>query len=150
MTKTKHPLTKEEFYDIFHKVPRLTVEILIINNKKQVLLTKRSIEPCKNYWHLPGGTVHYGESLKNAVARIAKQEINLSISDSVNVGYIEYPSHFNKKLGYPVGIVFMVTKYSGEIKLNDEALDYKWFDKLPTLMHPDQDVYLVNNKYLKA
>ncbi len=55
-----HPLSKKEFFDIYRKGPRLTVEIILLSDQG-VFLTLRNIEPCISLWHLPGGTVRFGE-----------------------------------------------------------------------------------------
>jgi 8-oxo-dGTP pyrophosphatase MutT (NUDIX family) len=149
MSKNDNPLTQKEFDDIYSKVPRLTVEIIIINDANQIFLTKRSIEPCIGQWHVPGGTVRFGEQLEDAVKRIARRELGITVTTSKNVGYIEYPSHFNNGLDSPVGIVFEVKSYSGEIDPNHESSKYGWHSKLPNKMHADQDVFLLKNGYLK-
>ena len=148
MTNHQYPLTKKEFDVIYSKVPRLTVEIIVKKKDGAVYMTKRAIKPCKGQWHLPGGTVFFGESLLEAVKRIASRELNIVVQHAKSNGYIEYPSHYLKGLDSPVGIVFEVTKYKGEPKINDEALDSNWFKKLPGKTHADQDVYLLQNKYL--
>lgn len=81
MSKNEYPLTKEEFDSIYSKVPRLTVE-LVIKDGDKILLTKRSIEPCRGLWHLPGGTVYFGESLLDAVKRIAKKELSIDVLEA--------------------------------------------------------------------
>lgn len=87
-----NPLTQEEFTSIYSKVPRLTAEIIAKNGAGAVYLTKRAIEPCKGLWHLPGGTVRFAEPMVVAVKRIAQRELNIIVTDTTVVGYIEYPS----------------------------------------------------------
>ncbi len=142
-------LSKEEFDYIYSKVPRLTIEIILKNDEGKILLTKRAIEPCIGQWHLPGGTVAFGESLKAAVLRVAKRELSIKVKESINVGYIEYPSHYLAGLDYPVGIVFEVISFAGQVKLNQESQNSGWFNHLPKNMHADQDVFLIKNRYLK-
>ncbi|HUC89381.1 MAG TPA: NUDIX hydrolase [Patescibacteria group bacterium] len=137
----KHPLSQKEFWEIYKKVPRLTVEI-VIKTDAGVFLTLRNIEPCKGLWHLPGGTVRFGEKLTDAVARIAKRELNIDVSDTKLLGYIEYPSHYEHDLDSPVGIAFEVTKFTGNIEPNSEAKDYGWFKELPNEMHQEQQEFL--------
>jgi hypothetical protein len=61
MKPPQRPLPKDEFDRIFAKVPRLTVEVLIVAEEAGVLLALRDVEPCLGTWNLPGGTVRYGE-----------------------------------------------------------------------------------------
>jgi ADP-ribose pyrophosphatase YjhB (NUDIX family) len=150
MGKSDNPLTPQEFDDIYSKVPRLTVEIILRNEKNEILLSKRAIAPCEGQWHLPGGTVRFGEPLIEAVYRIAKRELNIDVLGATNVGYIEYPSHYEKGLDSPVGIVFEVNDYAGTLKVNNESLGSAWFLKLPKDIHADQDDFLVANDYLQC
>lgn len=146
------PLTEEEFGTIYAKVPRLTVEVLLAGDQG-VYLTERAIEPCKGAWHLPGGTVFFGESLLETVERIAKRELGIEVKAAKQVGYIEYPSHYKKladhenAFDHPVGIVFEVTDYSGTVGLNNEATSAGWFTKLPDKTHADQDDFLRSHGY---
>src|ERR1700722_3107481 len=86
------PLSKEEFEHVYSKVPRLTVEIMVRDESGALYLTRRSIDPCKGQWHLPGGTVQFGESLIDAVGRVAMRELSISVHKATDCGYIEYPS----------------------------------------------------------
>ena len=144
MQINKHPLSKIEFEEIYSKVPRLTVEI-IVNGELGVYLTKRNIEPCKGMWHLPGGTVRFGEKLTEAVSRISKRELGIEVFDTELLGYIEYPSHYNQGLDSPVGIAFMIKSFKGKVKINNEASDSKWFKVLPKNMHEEQIDFLKCN-----
>jgi len=137
----KHPLSQKEFWDIYKKVPRLTVEIIIKTNEG-IFLTMRNIEPCKGLWHLPGGTVRFGEKLTASVSRIAKRELGIEVRGTKLLGYVEYPSHYEAGLDSPVGIAFEVTNFEGPLKPNSEAKDYGWFKKLPPVMHREQQDFL--------
>jgi ADP-ribose pyrophosphatase YjhB (NUDIX family) len=148
MQNASNPLTQEEFDSIYSKVPRLTVELIVKNSEGEIYLTKRAIEPCKGQWHLPGGTVRFGEPMTVAVKRIALRELGVSVKKSNNVGYIEYPSHYNSGLDSPVGIVFEVLLYTGELVINNESAESGWYPRIPANMHADQDVFLINNDYL--
>lgn len=132
-----YPLTLKEFHAIYSKVPRLCVEV-VIKSDKGVLLALRDIEPCKGRWHLPGGTVFFGETLTDAVRRVAKRELGVTVTITEMLGYIEYPSHYENGLDSPVGLAFLVD-YEGTIRPNKEASRLDWFNELPSNLHPDQD-----------
>lgn len=137
-----HRLAPEEFDAIYSRVPRLTVEIVVVS-ERGVLLSLRDIEPCKGQWHLPGGTVYFGEKLTEAVERIARRELGIKITNAALLGYIEYPSHYENGLDSPVGIAFKV-EYTDEIKANDEASKLRWFEEVPKNIHADQDKFLLD------
>jgi len=146
----KHPLTQSEFDSIYAKVPRLTVEIIVKNESGAVYLTQRAIEPCKGQWHLPGGTVRFGEPMKDAVKHIALRELGITVLQSELKGYIEYPSHYKHNLDSPVGIVFEITAYDGDLHPNTEAMRSGWFLEVPHAMHADQDTFLITHGYLSS
>lgn len=135
-----YPFSLEEFRAIYKKVPRLTVEV-VIKSDKGVLLSLRDIEPWKGLWHLPGGTVFFGEQLTDAVKRVAKRELGVTVIGTKLLGYIEYPSHYEQGLDSPVGLAFLVN-YKGHTKPNKEASELEWFSKLPSNVHPDQDEFI--------
>lgn len=136
----EYPLTTEEFQSIYSKVPRLTVEI-IIKNEKGVLLSLRDIEPYKGFWHIPGGTVYINESLKEAVRRVAKKELGINVTSSKFINYIEYPTHREYSFDVPVGMAFLI-EYEGEIDLNDEASEVEWFLTPPEKIVAEQGEFL--------
>jgi len=61
-------LPHSEFEEIYSKVPRLTVEV-VVQSPLGILLTKRASGPCSGLWHIPGGTVRFGEPIRAAVSR---------------------------------------------------------------------------------
>lgn len=65
-----------------------TFDLIIEIQGKGYLLVKRSIEPYKNQWALPGLRMYKGESIDDTIIRIAKQEVGIEINpkDKVLVG----------------------------------------------------------------
>jgi len=142
----ERPLSQKEFDEIFNKVARLTVE-LIIKTDAGVVLTLRSIEPCKGEWHIPGGTVRHGETLVEAVERVAEDELGVEVEVQEQIGYIEYPTL--KDYGYrgwPVGIAFECRVKSGELRGSEQGEAVECFKQLPENIFPSQEAFL--SKYL--
>lgn len=146
---SRFPLSEKQFHDIYSLVPRLTIEIVLLSDKG-IYLTQRNIEPCKDVWHLPGGTVHFGEPLVETVRRIAKRELGVTVTDTALLGYIEYPSHYLKGLDSPVGITFQITGFSGKIKHNKEAQQSGWFKHLPEVTHEGQLEFILSHNLLSS
>lgn len=135
------PLPKEEFDRIYSRVPRLTVEVVITSPQRGVLLSLRDIEPCKGMWHLPGGTVRFGEPLVQAVARVARDELGLAVEVGEMLGYIEYPSHYENGLDCPVGVAF-AARIVDRQKADAAPANVEWFNPLPDNMHDEQKDFL--------
>jgi ADP-ribose pyrophosphatase YjhB (NUDIX family) len=139
----RDPLPQAEYEAIFSRVPRLTVEVVITADEMSgVLLSRREDGPCRGLWHIPGGTVRFGEPLTEAVRRVARQELGLEVVVGRPIGYIEYPSHL--ALGdWPVGMAFL-TKLV-QPRAPDDATRpgrVEWFRRLPEQMHDEQKVFL--------
>ena len=117
-------LTEKEFINIYERVPRFCVEVLV-QTKDGILLTKRNISPCKGYWHFPGGTVYLGETFHKAVKRIAKEELNLDVNVIESVGEMQFIHNYKQKgQGHIVSIAFIVkAKDLNNIKLDRQGSD---------------------------
>ncbi len=65
------------------KSPKATVGAIIFHpdkGQKVILLTKRNIEPFKEYWCFPGGHVEEFEKLEDAIVREVNEETGLDIN----------------------------------------------------------------------
>ena len=140
-------LSQKDFDYIYKKVHRLCVD-LIIQNDDGILLTKRMIPPAKGKWHFPGGTVYIGETIEQAVKRVAKAELNVDVEIIKELGFIEFVTK-EEVYGKPVSIAFLVKIVSGEIKGSEQAMEIKFFEKLPENMMIDQKTFLQDRLGLK-
>jgi ADP-ribose pyrophosphatase YjhB (NUDIX family) len=139
------PLPQDEFDRIFSRVPRLTVELVITSNDRGVLLALRDLGPCRGLWHLPGGTVRFGEPVVKAVRRVARDELGLTVRVGQLLGYIEYPSHYQNGLDSPVGLAFSTTAAGDMPDERDLRSECAWFTVLPDNMHGEQKQFLVRH-----
>lgn len=59
----------------------VAVGIFILNDDGKVFLTKRSVKTTneRGTWEIPGGKVHFGETLEVAAKREAKEEYGIDI-----------------------------------------------------------------------
>lgn len=114
------------------KYPRLTVDGVVIKNKK-ILLIRRKNDPFKGKWALPGGFVDYGERVENAVVREVKEETGLDAAIEKLLGV--YSNAERDPRGHTVSIVYLLSFKEGTAKGGDDALEAKFFDfdNLPPL-----------------
>lgn len=135
-------MTFDEFKAVYSKVPRLTVEVILVRNGG-VLLSKRSIIPYKGMWHIPGGTVYRGELVTDAVKRVAKHELGVEVEVGELLGYIEYPSAVHESdFDRPVGLAFMVTYNGGTITGSHQGEEITSFSEIPDNTIPEQKNFL--------
>jgi ADP-ribose pyrophosphatase YjhB (NUDIX family) len=142
-----HPLSEQEFHQIYAEVPRLTVEV-VIQGPFGILLTKRTGGPCSGLWHIPGGTVRFGEPLVAAVTRVASLELGLEVEAGPLLGYIEYPSHYRSGLDSPVGIAFLCHVDDDDDLMADGTSGRGWFTAPPEPMHTEQVDFLTEHDLL--
>lgn len=106
------------------------VNVLIINDKNEVLLQKRGTYPFK--WGLIGGITELGESLEETAIREAKEETGLDIKELELLGttsgekcYIEFP---NGDKAYFISIGYVSKSFSGNLTIdNNETKELKFF-----------------------
>lgn len=72
----KNFIPKNLYKKIIGLVPICCVD-LVVKQGNKFLLVKRVEYPVKNKWWFPGGRVLFGESLKGAVLRKLREEINV-------------------------------------------------------------------------
>jgi hypothetical protein len=136
-------LPKAEFDAIYRRVPRLCVEVVIVSSEHGVLLMLRDIPPNVGAWHIPGGTVLFGEPLTNAVKRVARDELGLDVTVGDLLGYIEYPSHYENGLDSPVGLAFRAIP-DPEPPVDAAPEGCAWFTELPDGLYAEQAGFLAS------
>ena len=92
------PFSHEEFKNIYSRVPRLCVE-LVVKTPEGVILSLRKLPSYRGKWHIPGGTVFYKEKVTDAVKRVAAEELGIEVSIRELLGYIDYDSE-EKERGF--------------------------------------------------
>ena len=102
--------------------------IFILDEQDRLLLMKRSDNEC---WGLPGGATDPSEVIEDAAKREALEETNLEIGEMSLFGVFSGPELYYKYPNgdevYNVTIMYLSRDWRGEVKLNDEHTEWKWF-----------------------
>lgn len=141
---TNKPFTAGEFKKIYSKVPRLSVDV-IVHSPKGIAFAYRSIVPHRNRWHIPGGTVLYGDSIIKTLHRVARDELRISIRTPKFLGYIEYNEEPQRGFGRSVSLVFAAQLKSGTPVPNEDAAKAAFFSRLPKNLIPAQRKFLIKH-----
>lgn len=101
----------------------------MIIKRRSVLLVQRGREPNKGLWSLPGGSIEWGETAREACAREVLEETGLTVEvkDVATVhDVITDDSHY-------VVISFRAEVISGDLRPGSDAADARWvsFADLP-------------------
>lgn len=146
MTERVEWIPDDVWRDIVEHVPIPSVDLLVVTDDS-LLLAKRQNEPAKGEWFVPGGRVQKGESLEEAVHRVAKAELGVDVviidelggynhmyetADVADAGGKHYVAH-----GY------VVRPKSDQVNLDEQHSEAKYFalDALPSV-HPNVAAYI--------
>ena len=101
---------------------------LVLDEQNRLLMMKRSDNGC---WGLPGGATEPGEVVEDAVKREAREEVNLEIGEMSLFGVFSGPELYYKYPNgdevYNVTIIYVARDWRGEVRLNDEHTEWRWF-----------------------
>mgnify|MGYP001385344519 CR=1 FL=1 len=103
----------------------LTVDAVIVKDKK-VLLIKRRTYPFQGTWVIPGGYVHFDETLEEACAREAKEETGLEVKIKGIIG--AYSKLDRDPRGRQVTVAYLCSA-SGTPRGNEESSELEFFSK---------------------
>ena len=102
--------------------------ILVVDGNNRLLMMRRSDSGC---WGIPGGSVEPGEVVESAAERETAEEANLEVVEMSLFGVFSGPELFyeypNGDEVYNVIIVYLSRDWHGEVKLNDEHTEWRWF-----------------------
>src|SRR5512134_2080551 len=102
--------------------------ILVLDRQERLLMMKRSDS---GYWGVPGGATEPGEVVEEAAKRETLEEVNLEIREMSLFGVFSGPELYYKYPNgdevYNVTIMYLSRDWHGEIKLNHEHTEWRWF-----------------------
>jgi len=119
------------FGKIVQHMPIASVDALIVVDGA-LLLLKRNYSPAKGEWWFPGGRIHKGEPLEEALRREVKEETGLEVSSQrlINVYSRVFPER------HDITIAYLCECKKGKVVLNDEHCEYAFFKLIPSGLHP--------------
>lgn len=68
-------LPEKMFLQISTKTPLINVDLFIINEFDEILLSWRDDVYCGTGWHIPGGIIRHGETMQTRLQKTATKEI---------------------------------------------------------------------------
>ena len=107
---------------IFYLDPKLAVGTVIADDRKQIVLVKRAIEPGYGKWVFPGGYVDRGEEVQHAAVREAREETGLDVRIDRLINIYSYTGHT------PVIVVYAATMTGGSLACDNEGLEARFFE----------------------
>ena len=120
--------------------------VIVFSAERQLLLVKRSVEPKKGQWCLPGGFIELGEDPKTGALRELAEETGLRAPCATLLGVRTTPSPLYHSV---LMVAYAVEKFSGVPAPGDDAEETRWFSlsELPAIAF-DSHRYFIE-RYLR-
>lgn len=138
-------IDKDTFLTVIASVPFVSIDLVVRNEKQQVLLGYRRNRPAQNSWFVPGGRIRKNERTQDALARIAQNELGIAVAagNGVLLGVFDhiYDDNFYDAPG--IGTHYVVCAYqfyagSGTTLAPDgQHAQLRWWDVDALLASPD-------------
>ncbi len=131
--------------DVFH----LGIKAIIRNSRGEVLLLKTNPAELRgdngeSYWDIPGGRIHKGTSIEEALKREVEEETGIATIKefkpfSMVLSNIRIPTN-DGSVGLILSSYLCEVENVENIKLSNEHIEYKWFS-------PQEAAKLLEFKY---
>ena len=131
--------------DIFYLVSRLTpminVDLLVVNERNEKLLTWREDQFYGPGWHIPGGIIRFKELAETRILKVAELELRTTVSFEPMPLAIREIMNPNRDIrGHFISMVYKC-KLTGSLIRANEALSsnllngqWRWFASMPSGM----------------
>ena len=150
-------LGTKEFLEVVERAPLVSIDVIVRRPDGAVLLGKRTNEPAKGCWFVPGGRIRKDESIEAAFRRISAAELGrpFQLSDGRFRGVFEhfYETNFAQAPGFGTHYVVLAYELTSSDLPNqpadDQHAEFRWFDVATLLateaVHPHTKAYFSSN-----
>ena len=107
-------LEPERFLEIVDSAPLVAVDLIIRNERGQVLLGRRTNRPAQGSWFVPGGRIRKNERIAEAIGRISGDELGIRFGpeDAGFLGVYEHLYQDNFLAADSVSTHYVVLAYA--------------------------------------
>ena len=125
-TQSIHPKCQSCGF-VFYQNPKPTASVFLENEKGEVLLVRRAVEPFKGEWDTPGGFCEENEHPEKTARREMKEELGVEIEIAGMVGI--FMDTYGDGGDATMNIFYRGKITGGEIRVADDVDAYRWFSK---------------------
>ncbi|MBU0730999.1 MAG: GDP-mannose mannosyl hydrolase [Proteobacteria bacterium] len=146
-------LPKDTFIEVIKNTPLVSIDLIVRNDRQEVLLGLRNNQPAKNCWFVPGGIIRKNETMSAAFARISLTELGKEFAreSAIFLGAFEhlYQENFAEAPGFGTHYIVLAHEIQLEDNLptipQDQHRESAWFsvDQLlnDPAVHPNTKAY---------
>lgn len=146
-------LSDVDYKYIYDRVPRLCVSAAVVCSEG-VALIKRNIPPHLGKWHLPGGRIQKGETVLQAIRRVARRELGLELPQEHQLlGFMEEISGRYENVDiHNLDLVLKFDVVAQNFSPKAGEGECQWFKQAPVveLQHPIAIRFLLSRGLLRA
>lgn len=102
-------LTNEDFQNVLRCTPLISIDLLVVNQRNEMLVGLRRNRPAQNVFFVPGGRIRKGERFNDALTRIMHEEIGIHVEEQ-QPQYIGHYDHIYENDNF-YGIAGLDTHY---------------------------------------
>jgi colanic acid biosynthesis protein WcaH len=146
-------LSRDDFARVVRHTPLVSIDLIVRNERSEVLVGLRTNEPAKGFWFVPGGRIAKGERIVHAFARLTEQELGqaMQLEAARFLGVYEhlYETNFAMEEGFGTHYVVLgyeIALQAPLVNLPDEQHSgYRWMD--PRDILAAEEVHLNTKAY---
>jgi 8-oxo-dGTP diphosphatase len=116
----------------------------VVESGGRLLLERRSIDPFKGMWCIPGGHIEFGEPVVEAMTREVREETGLSVTSHRFLNY--YTEYFADLDWHAVALVFVCSVEGTPAAEEGEVAELEWFTPAEAL---DLDLAFEHRKVIR-
>ena len=126
-------LKDTDFLHIVDATPLVSIDLILRDERGEVLLGRRANRPAQGMWFVPGGRIRKNERVNEALQRISHRELGVTIAEAKLLGAFDhiYPDNF---LGAPgVNTHYVVLGMAAELRsdlaftVDEQHEEFKWW-----------------------
>lgn len=109
--------------------PGVGLGIIVVNQQGKILIGKRKGSHAQ-YYSIPGGKLHLGETFENGAARELKEETNLEIKNPQVIAVTNNLGTYHDEGVHFISIILLIKEFFGEPKVMEleKCEGWMWVD----------------------